>query len=140
MSKSGIVKRSFKSLVDVRKWIAWDDMKTGGKSVVGMAKDLFARPESAGPETFTEATERLQLTDKDLIQRMRTYLHLTIIYLLMAAALSAYMIYAIVTSHWLTTFMCLILAALLTAYAFRSHFWYTQIKQKKIRLYHKRVV
>ncbi len=132
--KKGVIRRSFKSMIDVRRWIAWDAIIGSGKSVISLAKDLLKKPEKKEPitETFAEVAEHAHLTEEEIIRRMRVNLHLVIIYLVMAFGLFVYMIYSLLKSHWLATFVCVILDILVLSYAFRAHLIYIQIKRRKV--------
>lgn len=132
--KKGIVRRSFKSMIDVRRWIAWDEIVGSGKNVISLAKDLLKKPEKKEPvtETFDEVAKHEHLTDEEIIRRMRVNLHLVIIYLGMAFGLFVYMIYSLLNSHWLAAFVCAILDILILSYAFRAHLLYIQMKRRKV--------
>ena len=94
--KPGIVKRSFKSLFDIRRWIAWDDIVSSWKGIISLVKDISNMPKTKPTnETFAEAAKRLNLTEEEIESRMRVHLHLTIAYLLICIALFIYLIYLV---------------------------------------------
>jgi intracellular multiplication protein IcmV len=134
MKKNGVVKRSFKSLVDVRRWIALDEVKGHGKMIISLVKGLtkFDKEPSLPDETFEQAMTRLGLSEQDIKQRMKVRLHLVVIYLLIALVLFVYMVYAFVNGHLLAGSFCILLTALMLAYAFREHVWYTEMKYHKL--------
>jgi len=132
--KKGIIKRSLTSLFDVRRWVAWDILVGSGKNIISMAKDMFTMPKKkpATKETFEQAVKRLNLTEEEIVQRMQVHLHLTIVYLFMAFALFIYLVYSLVKSHFLASFVCTILDILVFVYALRTHLIYIQMKHRKM--------
>ncbi len=134
MSKNGVIKRSFKSLVNVRRWLAFDEVKGHGRMIVSLVKGLtkFKKEPSLPDETFEQAMARLGLSEQDIKQRMKVRLHLVAIYLLIAFVLFIYMMYSFIKGHFLAGFFSTLLIALMSAYAFREHVWYTEMKYHKL--------
>jgi hypothetical protein len=132
--KQGIIKRSFKSMINVRRWIAWDEVIGSGKNVISLAKDLLKTPKKRQPttETFEEVVAHANLTEEEIVKRTRVNLHLTIIYLVMAFGLFMYMIYSLWSGRLLATFISLILGILVLSYALRTHLIYIQMKHRKV--------
>lgn len=133
MSKKGVVKKSVSSLFNVRRWVAWDEVKGHGSLIISLFKGVTKLPhkEAAQGETFDQVVNRLGLTEQDIKQNMKIRLRAVFIYLALALGLVIYMIYMIMNSHWLAVFFCILLTALLLAYAFRDHVWYTEMKHRK---------
>jgi len=133
MSKKGVVKKSVSSLFNVRRWVAWDEVKGHGKLIISLFKGVTKLPhkEDAKDETFDQMVNRLGLTEEDIKQNMRIRLRAVLIYLALALGLIIYMIYMIINNHWMAGFFCILLTALLLAYAFRDHIWYTEMKHRK---------
>ncbi|KPJ67146.1 MAG: hypothetical protein AMJ43_05700 [Coxiella sp. DG_40] len=134
MSKNGVIKKSFKSLVNIRRWIALDEIKGHGRMIISLVKGLtkFKKQPSLPNETFEQAKTRLGLSEQDIKQRMKVRLHLVVIYLLIALVLFIYMMYSFIKGHFLAGFFSTLLVALVSAYAFREHVWYTEMKYHKL--------
>ena len=134
MKKNGVVKKSFKSLVNIRRWMALDEVKGHGRMIVSLIKGLtkFKKEPPLPDETFEQAMNRLGLSEQDIKQRMKVRLHLVIIYLLIALVLFIYMVYAFVNGHFFAGSFSILLTALMSAYAFREHVWYTEMKYHKL--------
>ncbi len=132
--RKGFIRRSMKSIFDVKRWVAWDDVKSTGKGVWRLGKDLFEPQVAEHHETFDEAVERMQMTEKDIAERKRGFLRLAIIYLVMAFALFMYALYIFIGGYFFTGILCLTLTALILVYAYKEHFWYTQIKHRRLGL------
>jgi intracellular multiplication protein IcmV len=133
--KKGLFKRSFGAMFNIPRWIAWGSIVASTKIVWEIGRDLFVNPaKSVIPETFEEAAQRLNLTEEDIKQRQKTFLHNAIAFLVISIILLTYTIYLLVNSYWLATFVGSLLTALILVYAYREHFWYTQIKYRKLGL------
>ena len=62
--KSGLVKKFFKSFVDVKKWSSYDDVSANTKTTIGLYRRFFSR--SAEPirqETYEQSVARLNLNE-----------------------------------------------------------------------------
>lgn len=132
--RKGFVRRSIKSMFDVKRWVAWDDVKSTSKGVWKLGKDLFEPQVAEHHETFDEAVQRMQMTEKDILERKTGFLRLALIYLVMALALFIYTVYIFISGHFFTSILCLTLTVLILVYAYKEHFWYTQIKHRKFGL------
>jgi hypothetical protein len=135
--KKGFIKRSFGSMFNVTRWIAWGEIAGSTKIIWGIARNTLITdrsPKDAISETFEEAVQRLALTKEDIKQRQKTFLHNSIAFLIIGVLLFAYAIYLLVNSYLLATFISLLLTTLVLVYAYREHFWYTQMKYRKLGL------
>lgn len=132
-NKSG---SKFKTLLNrifnVRAWMDWDRMKTGGKFLEEGAKKLFV-PRPARPvETFEEAMQRMKLTEADLALRRRALFRMSIMMACLSMGLLIYFFYHIFYGSLHAAFLTLALSLLAAALGFRYHFWYFQIKSRKL--------
>ena len=129
-------RKFIKPFVDFPRWLNVSELKRNNKTLYGFAKDI-AKPELplVHVETFEQAMARLQLTEKDVSARRAFFLRMTMVYLLIAIAFVVYAVYLYrVDASILSIIMLasLVLAAL--ALAFKQHFWYTQMKNRRLGL------
>lgn len=133
--KKGYVRRSVRSMFNVSKWFAWGEVVASSKIFFSIAKGVLKRPsEKALEETFEEAVQRLHLTEEDIKYRQKALFRNAAIFLGMSAILLIYTIYLLTKAHILAFFMGLLLTALVLTFAYREHFWYTQVKYRKLGL------
>ena len=135
MAKRGILRTFFGSLINIREWINFDEISSHSKIIIKSFKDIFrtkASNESFLRETFEEFAERLNLTDAALKKTARNFLYYSILYLAFSIALIIYALYLFSLGRLLAVFATASLACLLLAYAYREHFWYMQIKRRKL--------
>lgn len=124
--------RMIKPLVNVPKWMNTKQISKDASYIGQTAKDLFKVKHAQRQESFTEARERLQLTDQQLRQRYQEFRRLMLIFLVLGVGLAIYALW-----HWLAfNFFAGLLSTVVTGIAlvqaFRFHFWMYQIKQQKL--------
>jgi len=122
----------FRSMVDVPRWVGYSEIKKSTKNLVGLAKAVFIPPKAEHNETFEEAVKRLQMNEDAVNKRMKQYLNMALVYMGVAVLLFAYMLYMLFHGHLLATMVSLVLTALSLTYALREHFWYMQMKRRKL--------
>lgn len=130
----------FKRRIKKTKETVTDAMELGiFFSVFGMVKDIFLtifmpwkKGEPAPVETFEEAVKRMRLSEQDLEDRKKLFLRQTLIYLGVAFLVAGYGVYLAFQQSLMGMSLSLVVAALSFSYAFRSHFWLFQVKQKKL--------
>lgn len=132
--KKSKVGRFFKSFVDVKTWVSYDELKTNTKSIYSLFVRFFSkRPDRTGyQETFEEAVVRLNLTEKQIYDSRRIFLYSALIYLFISLALIAYAVYLMTKILIVPAIFTLILTAFIIALTYREHFWYVQMSKRKL--------
>lgn len=106
--------------------------------VFKMAQDIFiavfmpGRGEQPIKETYEEAIVRLKLTEADIEERKKMFLTQVVLYLSAGFAVLGYAVWLAFQGHLTAMAIAFLVAVLSLAYAFRSHFWLFQMKQKKL--------
>ncbi|RDI41686.1 type IVB secretion system protein IcmV [Aquicella lusitana] len=129
-----IFKVSRKTFVDPGSWVGSDSIKEQNQTIWSILKDIFVSPEApVKKETFEEAAKRLELTEEDIKQARANYYFYAILFAVLGAATALFSLYLL---FFHLSFYGLLLAAaasgLFFAQAFRFHFWYFQIKHRKL--------
>lgn len=131
--RKGPVKRLFKSFVDVKTWLSYDNLKSDVKNVWGLFRRLFSRSRrEIYRETYEEAVIRLGLTSEQIVTRKKNFLYAAIVYWLVASVFVSYFIYLIINVRLFSAFFMLILTILMVLTAYQEHFWYMQMQKKKL--------
>lgn len=125
------VRKQLKSFVNFPKWMGAKDIGSTGKSVYNALKKVVSK-DSTFKETYDEAIKRMGLDEAHLAQRQAGFLRTSVFYLVMALGMMLYMLYLFSESHWHAAIMTLSISAILLSFAFREHFWYTQMKHKRL--------
>lgn len=127
------VKSFFKSFVDVKRWVSYDELSINIKTTLNLMRRVFFRStKKLQSETYEESVARLNLTEEQLTSRKKVFLYSAIIYLFFAIGLFAYFIYLLMGSHLYTAAFDLILVILIAVTAYREHLWYLQMQKRKL--------
>lgn len=124
--------KATKPFVNFPAWMGLKQLSSSGKGIKDTAKSLLQQSKSTRKETFEEAVARLGLNEQVLKQRQQVFLRMAMAYGAMALSLFGYSVYLLVTMHIAAGFMTLVLTVLALTLAFRQHFWYFEIKQRKL--------
>lgn len=128
----GIVKVT-KPLVNFPAWMGLNQILSTAKGIKNTAKGLVeTTSKPVHDETFKEAIKRLHLSEKDIQQRQKTFYRNALIYAGIGLLLLGYAIYLVIGSHFAASFLSLVLFVLALALAFKQHFYYFQMKQRKL--------
>ncbi len=136
MSMIRRVGRVFLPFGNFKRMVGWDHLKTSYKNVFASAKAMTDRQDSAHviKETFDEAVQRLNMSEANIVAKTKSFFRTAILFLVMAVAVFIYALDLLFTGHILATIIALILVVLAFSLAFRDHFWYTQMKQRRLGL------
>lgn len=127
------IRKFFKSFINVRRWIFFDEVKSYGAFVVGLAKNVFfPQKKEHIKETFEEAVVRLNLTEQDLSNKRKYFFRSSVIYMFLGLALNCYAIYLFFDSHHIVATVVVILGLLMFVYSYRESFWLMQISRRKL--------
>ncbi|KGP62798.1 type IV secretion protein IcmV [Legionella norrlandica] len=124
--------RVFTRIINVRKWSDWDRMKSLTMYLVNGVKRLFLPQTPTQVESFDEAVKKLKLNDADLIIKQNALFRLSIIMVIAAFGLFVYMGYQLFYGTFKAAIISLIIVLIALVLAFRYHFWYFQIKHRKL--------
>lgn len=116
----------------VDKWIGFDYLKGTFQKTYTIGKEVFTPEQAARQETFTEAVQRLQLSDKDIKKRSREFTGLMVFYLVLTFAILGYALHMAFQGAVLATLMSFSLSLYAASQCFRYHFWLFQIKHRKL--------
>jgi uncharacterized membrane protein YphA (DoxX/SURF4 family) len=131
--KKGKVRKFFGSFVNVRAWVAYDELVANLGNTCGFFKRFFSRyQKEIRKESYEEAVARMALTEEQLQHRKNTFLKSAITYLIFVLILCGYAIYLSIKSKFLALFLVLFLLVPTILITYREHFWYMQMERKKL--------
>ena len=135
------IARVFVSIINIPYWFDWERMKSFTGFVGNIFKRLFMAEtekdadEAANPpltESFDTAQKELKLSDDDLLIRQKALHRLSILMATFAVGIFIYAIYHFFFGTFLAGILSLVIMMVALALAFRYHFWYYQIKNRKL--------
>ena len=125
----------FKRIFNVRQWADYDRMKTFtmylGAGIKKMVVPQKIKVEDS-KNSFNETLSTLNLTDQDLIARSKGLYRLSILMFTVAMGVFVYAIYHLVYGTHRAAIVSFVVAVIGLVLAFRYHFWYFQIKERRL--------
>jgi|GEM_PF-4813923 intracellular multiplication protein IcmV len=119
-----------KTFLDVPRWVGTESIKDQWKSLKTLMNSFKEKPETS--ESFKDAVKRLKLTNGQIDQIQRKYHRNFLIYFSLLWIVLAYAIFLGWSAHYRALIACISALFVLASFAFREHFWYTQIKSKTL--------
>lgn len=131
------VKKGVTSGWSVRRWVGYEGIKENGNVIGKLFQSAISNPsktepESPSKETFEMAMKRFNMTEDDLKKRIRSGRQVYWSCLGGSLAILAYMFYQFSIHEMIAGLVCLMLALVLLAYAFRENFNVFQMKQRRL--------
>lgn len=124
----GVVGRVF----NVRSWMDFDRMKSFTLYLTSGFRQMFVPQEREVEETFEEAMARLNLSEQDLQSKQTALYRLCLLMCGAALLVFAYAVYHLFYGGYRATIISLAIMLIALALAFRYHFWYFQIRERKL--------
>ena len=133
MAIKDVLKVSRKTFFNPKAWLGFDSLKDQTNLIKSFVKDATAVQKPAITETYKEAMKRLDLKEEDVRITGKLYLSYAIFFLVLAICDFFYGLYLLFHhGAFLGLVLSLAVCALLLVQAFRYHFWYFQIKSRRL--------
>lgn len=133
MARKG--KRSFlKRHFNVTEWMGLDDVFTRLRLLPSLFHGLTTVKKSLHKETFEEAVVRLNLSNKDIIAKQKSFFNAAIVFFICGICTVAYSISFFYSHQWQGCMLAIMVSMIFFAHAFQTHFWYTQMRQRRLGL------
>lgn len=127
--KPGLFKRAG---TGVKSWFSWDAIKSNTAYVGDNARSLLDVQKPEHTESFEEAMVRLNLTEADIANQKAAFLRLALIIGSFAIVTLAYTLYLLFQFSLGSAALAFVVTLLCIATACRYHFWYFQVKNRKL--------
>jgi intracellular multiplication protein IcmV len=133
-SKRGRMRRLIDKYVDFKTWMDIERSKSINGFFLNIIRRIFLlqKPDPKTKKTFETVMQEMQLTDKDITERLKTFKLMYLIMLLAAFLFYAYAIYEVMYGGILSMLLSGVFSFVCLALAFRYHFWHYQIKVRKL--------
>ncbi|MGQ3889896.1 type IVB secretion system protein IcmV [Legionella sp. CNM-1927-20] len=127
----------FKTIFNVRAWTDFDRLNAFTQYLANGVKFLFIpqKKDISSNEALTKfdaAMAAMNLTEADLIARQKGLYRLSLLMCFAAFGLLCYAIYHLFYGGIHAVVISLVLTLVALALAFRYHFWYYQIRERKL--------
>lgn len=125
-------RRFFSSVFNFRLWLDLTNLQNSTRLLKSQAQDLLRPQQGRNRGDFEQVKSRFNLSEQELKTRMRGLLTLSIVMVLFALGILSYAVYQFVAGTIQGGVVSLVLFVLALTLAFRYHFWYFQMKQRKL--------
>jgi len=122
----------FNRIFKIRYWSDSDRVKGFFHYICEMFKRLFVVRPKQEKESFEVVKTRLNLTDEALLKKQRALFRLSLLMVVFAVLMLCSTVYQCFHGTVTAIFLSLVVSLLAGTFAFRYHFWYFQIRQKKL--------
>lgn len=122
-----------KSFVDVRKWSDFDRLATFFLYIVHAIQNVFSAPaQEGGADSFNTVVQRYHLTDERIAAKEKAFFRIALSMSFIGCLGVIYVVYMFFYGSWRAVMLSLVVDALAWVLAFRYHFWYFQVKTRKL--------
>lgn len=125
-------RRGIRRYFDIPRWIGAEHIGSQFRNIKAMMQSMTNPPPPEREETFKQAIKRLNMTQEDLEERQKNLFLMACIYFTLAIIIIGYGLFLLYAKKWMAMLMCIPIAAVLLSFAFREHFWFTQLKHKRL--------
>lgn len=135
MSVKSFLKRGLFGAFNFKRMLGFDTLKDQAKSVKSLYENAYSKDQPTGeykPASFEDCLRHYGVSEDALKQRMRNTLLTVYFCLSLAVIVIGYSIYQFMSHFTLGGLMCVVLALILLVMAFREHFNWYQMKQRRL--------
>jgi intracellular multiplication protein IcmV len=133
MAIKDIFKVSRKTFFNPTAWLGLSTILGTFKNSWRIIRALFIVPTVKHAETFEQAAVRLNLTEADIKESEQRFLLFALLFLVLGCGAFVYGFYLLFEHGTVSgLLLALAVAGLLLTQAFRFHFWFFQIKYRKL--------
>lgn len=125
-------RRIFKTVFNLRGLIDFDRTKNTLAQILDLGKIYFIPMKQQEKASFETEKSRLNLTDDELSAKQRSLFRLSILMLCVAVIVFFYALYQFLYGTILGAIPSCTIFGVALALSFRYHFWYYQIKERKL--------
>lgn len=122
----------FSRIFQFQFWLDVDRIKAFTYYLLGLFKRFFIPQPQKATESFEAAKKRLKLTNAQLADRQKALWRITVLMLVIAGLLFGYGVYQVLFGSIRGIILTGVVILISLTLAFRYHFWFFQIKEKKL--------
>ena len=134
MGMRSFIKRTAKDNTNVKAWASWGLIKENAKTIGTFMDSLNPEDQAKEPakETFEEAMKKYNLSENDVILRAKKHFRVALLCVIFGVAAFLWMFVLFFKGMFLSGIVALAVSLLMCSYAFREHFYYFQMKQRRL--------
>ncbi len=124
-----------KNIFNIRLWLDYDRLRAFNIYIVEIFKRVFIPSQTKQKDskaTFEDAMVKMNLTEEGLVVRRNALFRLAILMSLIGFAVFVYAVYHLIEGNYQAAVVSLVVSMIGFVLAFRYHFWYFQIRERKL--------
>lgn len=128
------VKRLFNRYFDYKSWADWNRSRDITNYFISLFKKFFIlqKKNKDDIKSFDEVMSELNLTEQDIELKIKSLRRMYRLMLSIAFIFYIYSMYHMLYGGFLAAMLSFVIMLVCVALAFRYHFWYFQIKRRKL--------
>ncbi len=124
--------KAFLPAGSIRQMVGVREISNAATAINDVALRLVGGKEPKNPTTFADAVARLQLTEAEIDEKAQSLFRMAMFFLAFAVGMFAYAMYLFWQSSPHGAFAATGISLVIFAMAFRYHFWFFQVKHRKL--------
>ena len=120
------------NVFNFRSWMDLERIKAFTRYLALGFKGMFIPQSNTEAENFDEALQRMNITEEELKAKQSALFRLSLLMCGAALAILSYAIYHVFYGSFKAVIISLVLMVIALTLGFRYHFWYFQIKERKL--------
>lgn len=130
--KGSAIVNAFNRIINIRAWFDLARIKAATTYLLNGTKKFLIPQSAEAGESFEQAVAKFKLTETDLKLKQKALWRLSVLMVTVAGLIFIYCCYNIFLGHFIAAGLSLIVTFIALVLGFRYHFWYFQIKQRKL--------
>lgn len=134
MAKKKRIRGFFKSLFNFKMWFAVKDLKSGANLITSLSGSFFdsMHPQQVKHEQFEQTIKDQGLTEQQVQQAKDNYFRNAVMFLVLGVIFAINSIYLLSQYMLLPSVVSFSITIMTFIFSLKSHFWYFQIKNRKL--------
>ena len=130
--KPSASRRVVRSFFNPRAWTSYDTMRDISQYLFDGFSRLFVLKKRGQTEELDEVMRKLSLNEKDIAERKKVFFRMTLLMGLISLLVFFYTMYHLLYANYHAVLLGSVVCFLSLALTFRYHFWYFQLRRRKL--------
>ncbi len=125
-------KRLFRTVFNPKLWMNWEGIVESIQYLKNGILNLFVIRKAKKTESLDDVMQKMHLSEEDITYRKKLFFRMSLLMVFIALLVFAYTMLHLFESNYLAVLVSFIAFFISLALAFRYHFWYYQLKVRKL--------
>lgn len=130
--KSSASRRVFRSFFNPRAWTSYETMRDISQYLFDGFSRLFVLKKAGQSEELEQVMRKLALSEKDIAERKKVFFRMTLLMAFITLVVFFYTMFHLLYANYHAVLLGSVVCLLSLSLTFRYHFWYFQLRQRKL--------